>query len=55
MKMILITVYFEGDITQNVHIGIKYTIGPRLKLSGTENVTLTKLRVIHSVRQPEDH
>jgi len=44
VKMIPISVYFGGDITQNVRIGVEYTIGPRLTLSGSENITLEEIK-----------
>jgi hypothetical protein len=42
--MIPISVYFDSDITQNVRIGVEYTIGPRLTLSRTENVSLEEIK-----------
>jgi uncharacterized membrane protein YjjP (DUF1212 family) len=42
--MIPISVYFGGDITQNARIGVEYTIGPKLTLSGTENATLEEIK-----------
>jgi hypothetical protein len=44
VKMILISVYFSGDIIQNARIGVEYTIDPRLTPSKSENVTLEEIK-----------
>jgi len=42
--MIAVSVYFGGEIVQNASYGVEYTIGPRLTLSASENVTLEELK-----------
>jgi hypothetical protein len=36
--------YFGGDIINNAHIGIEYSISPKLIISGNENLTFEEIK-----------
>jgi hypothetical protein len=42
--MIPIIMYFGGDTINNAHIGIEYSIGPRLTISENENLTFEEIK-----------